>query len=47
MNRWSATAVFEGEFSNITTSYAGKGVVLRVVSCAAACYRGVFSEFAG
>lgn len=26
-NGWSATATFEGEFSNVTTSYAGKGVV--------------------
>ena len=24
---WSAAATFEGEFSNVTTSYAGKGVV--------------------
>lgn len=27
MNGWSAAATFEGEFSNVTTSYAGKGVV--------------------
>jgi uncharacterized protein with beta-barrel porin domain len=27
LNGWSATATFEGEFSSITTSYAGKGVV--------------------
>jgi uncharacterized protein with beta-barrel porin domain len=27
MNGWSAAATFEGEFSNITRSYAGKGVV--------------------
>ena len=27
MNGWSASATFEGEFSNVTTSYAGKGVV--------------------
>jgi len=24
---WSAAATFEGEFSNVTRSYAGKGVV--------------------
>jgi autotransporter-associated beta strand protein len=27
MNGWSAAATFEGEFSNVTSSYAGKGVV--------------------
>lgn len=27
MNGWSASATFEGEFSNVTRSYAGKGVV--------------------
>jgi uncharacterized protein with beta-barrel porin domain len=27
MNGWSAAATFEGEFSNVTESYAGKGVV--------------------
>ncbi|WP_244659399.1 autotransporter outer membrane beta-barrel domain-containing protein [Bradyrhizobium guangdongense] len=27
MNGWSAAATFEGEFSNVTRSYAGKGVV--------------------
>ena len=27
MNGWSAAAIFEGEFSNVTRSYAGKGVV--------------------
>jgi uncharacterized protein with beta-barrel porin domain len=27
MNGWSATTTFEGEFSNVTSSYAGKGVV--------------------
>jgi uncharacterized protein with beta-barrel porin domain len=27
MNGWSAAAGFEGEFSNVTRSYAGKGVV--------------------
>jgi len=27
MNGWSASATFEGEFSNVTASYAGKGVV--------------------
>ncbi|MFB6417902.1 MULTISPECIES: autotransporter outer membrane beta-barrel domain-containing protein [Bradyrhizobium] len=27
MNGWSASATFEGEFSNITRSYAGKGLV--------------------
>ena len=26
-NRWSVAAVFEGEFSNVTASYAGKGLV--------------------
>ena len=26
-NSWSASATFEGEFSNVTSSYAGKGVV--------------------
>jgi uncharacterized protein with beta-barrel porin domain len=27
MNGWSAGATFEGEFSTVTSSYAGKGVV--------------------
>jgi hypothetical protein len=27
LNGWSATATFEGEFSSVTTSYAGKGAV--------------------
>ena len=27
LNRWSAAAIFEGQFSNVTNSYAGKGVV--------------------
>ncbi|MBR0790911.1 autotransporter domain-containing protein [Bradyrhizobium manausense] len=27
MNGWSVSATFEGEFSNVTRSYAGKGVV--------------------
>jgi uncharacterized protein with beta-barrel porin domain len=27
LNGWSAVATFEGEFSNVTRSYAGKGVV--------------------
>lgn len=27
MNGWSAAATFEGEFSNVTRSYAGKGLV--------------------
>ena len=27
LNGWSAAATFEGEFSNVTHSYAGKGVV--------------------
>jgi autotransporter-associated beta strand protein len=27
INGWSAAATFEGEFSSVTTSYAGKGVV--------------------
>jgi hypothetical protein len=27
LSRWSAAAVFEGQFSNVTNSYAGKGVV--------------------
>ena len=26
-NAWSVAAAFEGEFSNVTSSYAGKGVV--------------------
>jgi hypothetical protein len=26
-NNWSIAATFEGEFSNVTSSYAGKGVV--------------------
>jgi uncharacterized protein with beta-barrel porin domain len=26
-NNWSVAATFEGEFSNVTNSYAGKGVV--------------------
>jgi uncharacterized protein with beta-barrel porin domain len=27
LNGWSAAATFEGEFSNVTSSYAGKGVM--------------------
>jgi uncharacterized protein with beta-barrel porin domain len=27
INGWSAAATFEGEFSNVTRPYAGKGVV--------------------
>jgi uncharacterized protein with beta-barrel porin domain len=27
LNGWSAAATFEGEFSEVTRSYAGKGVV--------------------
>lgn len=27
LNGWSAAATFEGEFSSVTRSYAGKGVV--------------------
>ena len=27
LNGWSAAGTFEGEFSNVTRSYAGKGVV--------------------
>jgi uncharacterized protein with beta-barrel porin domain len=27
LNGWSAGAIFEGEFSDVTRSYAGKGVV--------------------
>jgi uncharacterized protein with beta-barrel porin domain len=27
LNKWSAAATFEGEFSSVTASYAGKGVV--------------------
>ena len=27
LNGWSAAAIFEGQFSNVTNSYAGKGVV--------------------
>jgi len=26
-NGWSAAGTFDGEFSNVTSSYAGKGVV--------------------
>ena len=26
-NGWSAAATFEGEFSNVTSSYAGKGAI--------------------
>jgi hypothetical protein len=26
LNGWSAAAIFEGQFSNVTNSYAGKGV---------------------
>ena len=26
LNGWSAAATFEGEFSSVTASYAGKGV---------------------
>ena len=27
LNGWSAAAIFEGQFSNVTNSYAGKCVV--------------------
>jgi uncharacterized protein with beta-barrel porin domain len=27
INDWSVAATFEGEFSNVTRSYAGKGIV--------------------
>jgi len=27
INGWSAVGIFEGEFSSVTSSYAGKGVV--------------------
>ncbi len=27
LNGWSAAATFEGQFSNVTNSYAGKGVM--------------------
>jgi uncharacterized protein with beta-barrel porin domain len=27
LNGWSAAATFEGEFSGVTTSYGGKGVI--------------------
>jgi uncharacterized protein with beta-barrel porin domain len=27
LNGWSAAAIFEGQFSHVTNSYAGKGVV--------------------
>jgi hypothetical protein len=27
LNGWSTSTTFEGEFSNVTRSYAGKGVV--------------------
>jgi uncharacterized protein with beta-barrel porin domain len=29
LNGWSAAATFEGEFSDVTRSYAGNGVVIR------------------
>ena len=33
LNGWSAAATFEGEFSDVSSSYAGKGVgALRVVT---------------
>jgi hypothetical protein len=32
MNGWSAATTFEGEFSNVTSSYAGKGGAVCVVS---------------
>jgi hypothetical protein len=31
LNGWSAAATFEGEFSDVTRPYAGKGVVRYVV----------------
>jgi hypothetical protein len=36
LNGWSAAATFEGEFSNVTRSYAGKGVVRH--SCDLRCW---------
>jgi hypothetical protein len=30
INGWSVAATFEGEFSQVTSSYAGKGVLHRV-----------------
>jgi hypothetical protein len=27
LNGWSAAATFEGQFSDVTNSYAGKGIV--------------------
>jgi hypothetical protein len=27
LNGWSVAGIFEGQFSNVTNSYAGKGVV--------------------
>src|SRR6202043_829171 len=33
LNGWSAAATFEGEFSNVTRSYAGKGVVRYAWGC--------------
>ncbi len=30
LNGWSAVATFEGEFSSVTASYAGKGVLRHV-----------------
>ena len=35
LNGWSAGAAFEGEFSAVTVSYAGKGVVRYVVAAGA------------
>jgi hypothetical protein len=31
MNRWSADTTFEGEYSNVTSSYAGKGSAIHEV----------------
>jgi hypothetical protein len=30
VNGWSVAATFDGEFSSVTSSYAGKGVLRRV-----------------
>ena len=38
LNGWSAAATFEGEFSGVTQSYAGKGVVARIRVVNSPCY---------
>lgn len=43
LNGWSAAATFEGDFSNVTRSYAGKGVVRYVWSVADRSHKCCFS----